>query len=68
MTHYDCALDELRNTLADIREYVNFLKNRKLKGDFLEKFDPEYVRYLKRKYFARLEYFHYCEHSYSLVG
>ena len=66
MTHLECARDELRSTLADIREYVNFLKNRQLKGDFLEKFDAEYVRYLKRKYFDRLEYFHYCEYSYSL--
>lgn len=64
MTHLDCALDELRSTLAEIREYVTFLKNCKLKGNFLEKFDSEYIRHLKRKYFERLEYFHYCEYSY----
>ena len=64
----DFALFALRNTLADIREYVNFLKNCQIKGNFLEKFDRDYVRYLKAKYFDRLEYFHYCDAEYSRMN
>ena len=45
------ALDSLRNTLADIREYVNLLKNHR------NKYNQSYIDYLKAKYFDRKCYY-----------
>lgn len=66
--HLSFALDALQNTLMDIKEYVNFLKNCQLRGNFLEKYDREYVRHLKAKYRERLEYYHYCVSVYSRMN
>lgn len=61
------ALASLQSTLADIREYLFFLRNCQIKGNLHEKFDPEYVASLKAKYFDRLEYYHYCESEYARI-
>ena len=45
------AKDSLRNTLADMREYLRMLRNNRAKH-----YDQEYINYLKAKYFDRRYY------------